>query len=244
VLCYVKEMVTTRRATKARVPATDAELTQTQQRLLTAALEVFSEKGFVGASTAEIAAEAGVAEKTLFAHFGTKQELFLRTLTPSVITLIEPALVDGIRQSIQPGLSLRETLTALVLNRLAIIKNHPKRFKLVLQELLLRPDLRASYASMARERVLPHVVPVFVDLMSRGELRSDLPLPVLLRTAASLVGGYALARYVLDVPGAYSDDEQKDVADLVDLIARALSPSEPAALAPNTPPKQSRRRKR
>src|SRR5574341_2489090 len=48
----------------------------TKEELLQAALKVVSEKGYLGATTREIAREAGVTELTLFRHFGSKKKLF------------------------------------------------------------------------------------------------------------------------------------------------------------------------
>jgi len=49
----------------------------TRQVVLDAALRKFSEKSFLGATTIEIAEEAGVSEKTLFDLFGDKKTLYL-----------------------------------------------------------------------------------------------------------------------------------------------------------------------
>ena len=46
-----------------------------RERLLRAATEVFSERGFQAATTREIAQRAGVNEVTLFRHFRTRREL-------------------------------------------------------------------------------------------------------------------------------------------------------------------------
>jgi len=48
----------------------------TKVRILEAALRAFSEKGYLGATTREIAGKAGVAELTLFRHFTSKEKLF------------------------------------------------------------------------------------------------------------------------------------------------------------------------
>lgn len=48
----------------------------TRTRILEAALALFSKKGYIGATTKEIAATAKVAELTLFRHFATKEKLF------------------------------------------------------------------------------------------------------------------------------------------------------------------------
>jgi AcrR family transcriptional regulator len=48
----------------------------TRDKILEASLKLFSQKGFLGATTREIAREAGVAEVTLFRHFPSKEALF------------------------------------------------------------------------------------------------------------------------------------------------------------------------
>ncbi len=48
----------------------------TTNRILEAGLKAFSEKGYLGATTKQIAAKAGVAELTLFRHFASKEKLF------------------------------------------------------------------------------------------------------------------------------------------------------------------------
>ncbi len=49
----------------------------TRQQVLTAAMKKFGEKSFLGATTAEIAVEANVSEKTIFDLFGDKKTLYL-----------------------------------------------------------------------------------------------------------------------------------------------------------------------
>jgi len=51
-----------------------------RRQLLDAALELFSRKGFGGATTKEIAAAAGVTEAIIFRHFPTKQALYTAVL--------------------------------------------------------------------------------------------------------------------------------------------------------------------
>jgi AcrR family transcriptional regulator len=48
----------------------------TRDKILDASLALFSKKGFLGATTKEIAKKAGVAELTLFRHFSSKERLF------------------------------------------------------------------------------------------------------------------------------------------------------------------------
>src|SRR5258708_19287405 len=52
----------------------------TRQRILEAAERVFSRDGFQGATTREIAREAGVNEVTLFRHFRSRDDLLRETI--------------------------------------------------------------------------------------------------------------------------------------------------------------------
>ena len=61
------------------MPASDR-----RTQLLETALNVFSEKGFKGATTKEIAAAAGVTEAVIFRHFPTKQALYQAVLESEI----------------------------------------------------------------------------------------------------------------------------------------------------------------
>ncbi len=54
----------------------DCKVDETEQKILDAALSLFSEKGYGGATTKIIASKAGFTEMTLYTKFKTKQNLF------------------------------------------------------------------------------------------------------------------------------------------------------------------------
>lgn len=62
-------------SSSSRLPAIDR-----RRQLLETALDVFSRKGFEGATTKEIAAAAGVTEAIIFRHFPSKQALYQAVL--------------------------------------------------------------------------------------------------------------------------------------------------------------------
>jgi TetR/AcrR family transcriptional regulator len=67
--------MTNEHATHSRMPAADR-----QRQLLEVAMNVFSRRGFKGATTKEIAAAAGVAEAVIFQHFPSKEALYSAVL--------------------------------------------------------------------------------------------------------------------------------------------------------------------
>lgn len=49
---------------------------ETKEKIMNAALELFSHRGYKGTTTRSVAEKAKISEVTLFRYFGTKQELF------------------------------------------------------------------------------------------------------------------------------------------------------------------------
>jgi AcrR family transcriptional regulator len=73
-------------ATLETSPTLRADAARNRERIVAAAIEVFAERG-LEASTAEIAARAGVGEATLFRRFPTKDDL----ITAIVAVMLEDA---------------------------------------------------------------------------------------------------------------------------------------------------------
>src|SRR5438034_2324552 len=62
-----------------------------RQAVLGTACRVFSKSSYRGATTAEIAREAGITEPILYRHFGSKRDLYLACLDEAWRTLREVA---------------------------------------------------------------------------------------------------------------------------------------------------------
>ena len=58
--------------------------------LLTAALELFVEKGFAATRAEEVAQRAGVSKGTLFLYYATKEELFKAVVRDNIGLMIRP----------------------------------------------------------------------------------------------------------------------------------------------------------
>ena len=62
-----------------------------EQRILAAALRVFSSQGYSGAVLDHIAAEAGVSKPTLYQYFGNKEALFSAVLDDATGQICSPS---------------------------------------------------------------------------------------------------------------------------------------------------------
>lgn len=75
-----------------RLPAAER-----RQALVDAAMRVFSAGSYAGATTAQLAREAGVSEPILYRHFGSKRELYVACLDEAwrrIRTRIEESIED------------------------------------------------------------------------------------------------------------------------------------------------------
>src|SRR5882672_7271823 len=72
--------------TRQRLPAGER-----RQAVLDTACRVFTRSSYRGATTAEIAREAGISEPILYRHFGSKRDLYLACIDEAWQTFREEA---------------------------------------------------------------------------------------------------------------------------------------------------------
>ena len=77
---------------------TKLNLPEKEQKILEAAIDVFSERGFSGATTSEIAKRAGIAEGTIFRYFKTKKDILRGILIQMLNMAGEPIIIEGVRK--------------------------------------------------------------------------------------------------------------------------------------------------
>ena len=216
----------------ARPPGADRSLpaapTEVQTRILGAALELFADRGFSATTTADIARVAGVAEKTIFAHFKTKENLFERTLTPATIDLLIPELAAPGNAIPRELRTLHEFLSTLVRDRVELFARHPAKFKLILHELILRPERARRFVAELDESFHAGIEKAFHRLQEAGELRK-LPMAQLHRIIISAIIGYAVSRLLLWPDQAWNDDAE--LSATVDVLVSGLRPPSKARAA-------------
>jgi len=196
--------------------------TETQRRILAAALDLFAERGYAATSTAAIAERAGVAEKTIFANFSTKDRLFGQILNPTALELLVPEAIGGVRQTFSmPWGSVAPLLDAFMHDRLAFVRKHPSKLKLLAQALLLHPERTEVFVQAFRTHLEPRITSVLQGLEQAGEIRR-LPPRSLARIVLSLTAGYMLTRFVLR-PDADWDDEA-EITTMIDVLVNGLRP--------------------
>jgi len=108
-------------------PSADA----TRRRILAAALDLFADRSFAGASTRDIAERAGVSQPSLGYHFRSKDELW-RAAVDSLFARLDAALrarLDGLR-----GVDEVTTARLLVREFVMFSAANPQLHRIITQE--------------------------------------------------------------------------------------------------------------
>ncbi|MCD4827488.1 MAG: TetR/AcrR family transcriptional regulator [Acholeplasmataceae bacterium] len=102
----------------------------TKALIMKASLDVFSNKGYISATTLDISKQAGVSEMTLFRHFGTKNNLFIQTIKQAMgQSIIENLEIDM-------SLSFKEFVKRLLHEKLLVISTQIDLIKMLIRETL------------------------------------------------------------------------------------------------------------
>lgn len=102
------------------------------EQILDAAMRVFINKGFLQATTQEIAKEANVAEMTLFRKFSTKQNLFEAVVTKALEDKFQTKLIK-----LSEIENTEDFFRSILNDRLTVISKNEMLIKFLISESLM-----------------------------------------------------------------------------------------------------------
>lgn len=183
-----------------------------REAIIKSAMEIFSEKGYKGATTKEIAERAQCNEVTLFRHFGSKEALFeesLQRFTPP--SIIPKTLSDKITGDVETDLrNIANEYIDAALERLPYIR-------MSLIEIPRNPEL-ARLVAVLPVSMTSNVNEYFLKMHEDGVIpKNDFGL--LSEIFYNLLFQYVLGAYVF----AATKRAEEDRIAYVELAARVLA---------------------
>lgn len=136
----------------------------TRERILAAALHLFSAKGVCGASTREIARSAEISEVTLFRHFPTKEQLLEEVISHYSLSKVQELIPDLV------NLSYREGLTILANQLLTKLDGLRDWIKILHEEVQHTPKMLPIYHSFL-DTLFDTYASYFRTMQQKGLLR-------------------------------------------------------------------------
>ncbi|MGD9567022.1 MAG: TetR/AcrR family transcriptional regulator [Sedimentibacter sp.] len=133
----------------------------TRERILNAARDVFSKKGYTGSTTKEISLVAEVAEITLFRHFETKNNLFCETISKFIV---KPMLNFS---TINTKVNSEQVIQKIIEERTYTLRKNRELFICTLYEAQLNDEIKEMLKS-----IFSKVFDEIIHHMGDGDLKS------------------------------------------------------------------------
>ncbi|MDG4656959.1 TetR/AcrR family transcriptional regulator [Ectobacillus antri] len=184
--------------------------TEKQKQIVDAAIQIFAEKGYSNTSTAEIAKLAGVAEGTIFKHFGTKDKLLLSIIVPYIKEFF-PVIAEEVMGQVMKNqlTTFEEFLRGLLQNRVAFITENREIFQVIIKEVIYKEEMKQELLPLLYENISSRLLRVIDAFKERGEL-INLPSEKILNMLLTFFGGFFVSRFVLLNKQTVSDEEIED----------------------------------
>jgi AcrR family transcriptional regulator len=201
----------------------EKELTPKQAKIIEAAIEIFSEKGFAAASTSEIAKRAGVAEGTIFRHYKTKKDLLISIVMPVIVEFAVPFMAEKFLNEVFHEDNLKDFdkfIRQVIYNRYEFVKNNAQIIKILLQEVPYQTELKEGFSKVFTSKVMPRFQAAVEHLQKKGDI-VDYPVATIFRLTVSTIMGFLISRFII-FPDFNWDDE-KEMEYTIEFIKKGLA---------------------
>ncbi|PKQ26267.1 MAG: hypothetical protein CVT64_04000 [Actinobacteria bacterium HGW-Actinobacteria-4] len=197
---------------KAGASVADARRTDTRERILVTAAQLFGEKGFAETSIRDVAEALGVTKAALYYHFTSKDEIYREIVSLPIAQLRALAM--------QPhDLTTREGRAILVHQLLETLAQCPPEVKAVLRDMRAVQDMSGEATSSG---LVQEIADAFAKGLSRvADVRDAKPDHRLRAFAAVSAAQASLEAYHLIHPDCVSLDPE-DIASIEAMVARVL----------------------
>ncbi|WP_077298473.1 TetR/AcrR family transcriptional regulator [Virgibacillus pantothenticus] len=199
----------------------EQQLSQSQLKILNAAKDLFSEKGYENSSTSEIAKLAGVAEITLFRNFKSKKNLLHQLLAPLIIQVSSPSILkEVITQFNTTHDETEEILEALMKDRLDLLEKNDGVLKVLIRECLNNEEVRQSVIHNITKPAQNEAFK-FVNHRINNEEFRDVDSQAVVDLLFYIMFGYIISHHVLKLEG-FTNDKEVMIQTIIDLFLHGV----------------------
>ena len=180
----------------------EADYPKGKKKIMQAAVEMISTKGYNGPSTLQIAEHAGLSQATLFKYFKTKVDLLTAILHPVV-----PGLFGSFFEGLLAFETTEEKVHYLVHNRMAYLKKNRALMKIILQEIFSNKKLRKEQLYIWNT-LQDKLLVLHKELIKDSRVNPELTIPQMVRICVGPLLGYFAQLYIV---GDNSDISEEDL---------------------------------
>lgn len=174
---------------------------ETQDKILDAAIKHFARYGYHGAKTADIAKEAGVSEGAVFKYYGTKKDILrgvmnriIQEIVPGMLMMTDEEFTDLTREE-----DIRRQIKQYIKVRIERVLQNIDPFKILMNELQYHPEILDEFKEQFILRIVKKMELFFAVWSEKGVFRQVDP-HVAARSLMGMMNMIAIESIVLKSP--------------------------------------------
>lgn len=204
----------------------DLDLPEKEEKILKAAIKVFSEKGFSASTTSEIAKNAGVAEGTIFRYFKTKKDILRGILIQTLKMVSGKIIMEGVEKIFKESgeKDLRTVFKELIYDRLKLVDKFYPMARIIISEAIFHEDIREAIYQNIVVKAVEAFTLFHAKMVERGQMRDDISPLILLRSTLGNVALLIAQRKLLGDKFELMDLEY-EVDRMIDIMLYGLVPA-------------------
>lgn len=193
--------------------STPIEKLSARERIMEAAVQVFGEQGFKGATTREIARVAEVNETTLFRNFQNKEVLFSEVVGRAAARMREAIATFGMA-----GNDLRQDLAYFAETYSQVIEDNEPMVRMLVGEAKRQPEEARMIAYNAWSPVKEQLAEYIKRAQDAGKIRQDLNAVNVVHAFSGTIFAFALRRCMIphEIP------KNAFLKDTIDIFVRGM----------------------
>ncbi|TGL24352.1 TetR/AcrR family transcriptional regulator [Leptospira yanagawae] len=196
--------------------------TEKEKDIVYAAEDVFAEQGFSGATTAELAKQAGVTERTLFKYFPTKNDLYKRVLSGLLFETILPGHMTDLKHRLKTlNPNFKDWYTGILKARYDAVAKEPQKLKLLLGALLFSKEFAEIFGQLWKINLYDTSLEAFHYFQEKGDIRKDLDPNQIVRASFSLGASFLITKFVL--APKYPIEVDTEIESIFSIFYRGIS---------------------
>ncbi|ERN42568.1 transcriptional regulator [Rubidibacter lacunae KORDI 51-2] len=187
----------------------------TRSRILKAAQRLFARKGYEATTTRDLAAEAGVAEGTLFRHFTNKKAILIEVATQGWVDLLTDLLTE------LSEMGSYKAISQVMRRRMINLHENGDMMRVCFIEAQFHPELRERIQTEVISKMTEVAEAFFETAMDRGIYRRMNPRIV----AQVFLGMFAVAGFsdrTIMSPEASIKEQQEMAEGLADIFLQGV----------------------
>ncbi len=193
-----------------------------RSQILQIAIGLFSQKGFSGATTKEIARVAGVSEAMVFRHFATKSELYDAILDYKACKGGNPLPFDLVGDAMAENDDY-EVFYRMMLNALNHHERDPQFMRLLFHSALEGHELAEMFVNQSIVSMYEFLSEYIARRQGEGAIRGDIKPRVIIRAFVGMMIHHSLNNTLWDTTRQILDISNEAAAEsFVDILLNGI----------------------